>query len=145
MLEKLLIKGAINKLANREQTKDAKKRRKEKKRRDKQSMVNVYGKARYYLSFWFGSWTLFTCNHRDYQNAAEEADYRKFYAKETVAKRYAERLKTRYEQVEITNVYDRHKREIGFLLTGKNKKVAEATRQPEKVIMLKNYRAIKAK
>lgn len=55
-------KWIVNETLNKK-LKLAKKKRKSKKRivnnRKKEFMINQFGKARYYLSYWFGQWVLY--------------------------------------------------------------------------------------
>jgi hypothetical protein len=107
-----------------------KKKRHNKKKEYKAHMIKLVGKARWYLSWWFGSWVLYVGNPQ----LNIQPEYQKFYTTEAVAKRYAKRLEGKYEIVQITKVFNKQKREMGYMLSGRGKKEIET---PKNVIQLK--------
>jgi hypothetical protein len=92
-------------------------------------MVKEFGKLRYYLSWWFGDWVLYTCNRKFYQQPAPEPEYQKYYTDEKVAKRYMRMQQKKYDTVEITPVYSGTRKLIGYRLTANGKKATPATQQ----------------
>lgn len=65
MLKEILIKSAINKLANKEKFQKARKLKKLKKKKHDKEMVEMFGKTRYALSYWFGIGVLFVGNTKE--------------------------------------------------------------------------------
>lgn len=106
-------------------------KRNNKKKERKEMLIKLFGKARYYLSVWFGEWVLFAFNKRDY-STYDPKPYQKFYRDEQIAMRYAKRLQNKYKKVEITKVYNAKKQHIGYMLTGYVK-----VEQPDNVISIK--------
>lgn len=145
MLKTLLKKAIMNSLSdkNKQPKKSSRKERRQQKRNYRNQMVKMFGKTRWYLSYWFGTWILFLCNSRDYSRITEKP-YEKFYKNFDVAQRYEKRLKEAYEDTEIVEVYDNRKTRLGYMLTGTAKKIAEATQQPSNVISFLDYRRCKA-
>lgn len=133
----MLLKVLTRLIATKLMDKDRFKKREEKKRR-KESMIKLFGKTRYYLALWFGQWVYFTWNTRDYQPVL----YQKFYSAESSAMRYAERLKHKYTIVDIQKVYDK-RQQIGFMIYGKGKKIAQPIKLPSNVINFSKYHDVK--
>lgn len=131
---KLLAKKLVYTIANWDKIKERRQKRKREKKEHKDFLESTFGKTRYYLSVWFGQWILFICNRKFYETHEAPAEYQKYYNDEAVANRYAKRLREKYETVNITEVYDKKKRCIGYLLSGKGKKAAEPVQQPSNVI-----------
>jgi len=143
IIELLMSLGTSNR--TKEKLRLKREKLKSKKKNCKSQMINMFGKTRYYLSFWFGNWILFTCNSKLYlQQNTNEKPYQKFYKDEIIAERYAERLKQKYEQIEITNVFDGHKKQIGYLLIGKSKIITEDIHD-KNIIDISKYKLAKIK
>jgi arylsulfatase A-like enzyme len=129
MLTKLLARSLAKKLCG-----SPHKRYKAGKQENKYAKKKVFGKWRYFLSWWFGEWCLYAWNHYE-----EEAEYQKFYKSDKIVAEYAKRLQDKYEQVEVTKVFDRRKKELGYLLTGKGKK-AVVQQQPSNVVSFAEFK-----
>lgn len=142
MLGKILEKIIIERIKNYDKIKTSKDLRKQKKKKHKNMMVKLFGKIRYYLSFWFGEWVLYTCNNKNYKEY-DPKPYQKFYTDAQVANRYANKLKEKYEYVKITMVFNEKQKCIGYLLNGAVKKVTDTTQQPSNIIYFNKYKRTK--
>lgn len=130
MYETLIISNIKNKIVNKDKIKKRKEERRLQKLEKKTEMIKLFGKTRYNLSFWFGSWFLYAFNNRDYQPVL----YQKFYPQLKTANQYAEKLKEKYTKVIIQEVYSKNKIVIGYLLQGKEEKIADSPQQPSNVV-----------
>lgn len=131
MLNKLICKAVANKLMNNDKIKKEKEKKQLQREHEKNSIIRTCGRARYYLSWWFGEWILFAYNTRP---ILEEKEYTKFYKDKNVAERYARQLREKYEIVDITTVFDNYKRELGYLVTAAEKVAEPEPQQPSNVI-----------
>lgn len=128
MLVNLLTKIICAKLTDKNKGK-----RRLKKQNNKQMLISLFGKKRYYLSILFGQWVFFVWNTRDYDDIL----YQKFYNNEKVAIKYAKALKLKYTKVQLIKVYNKHE-QIGYMLYGKGERIA-LSKQPSNVINFTQY------
>jgi hypothetical protein len=130
MYETLIISNIKNKIVNHEKIKKRKEERRLQKLEKKNEMIRMFGKTRYRLSYWFGSWFLYAFNNRDYSLVL----YQKFYKDLKTTNQYANRLQGKYTKIQIEEVYNKDKIIIGYLLQGKGEKIADCTQQPSNII-----------
>lgn len=130
MLLKYLAKKLANELINHKKLKEKRKKKRLERKKNKKSMINLFGRTRYYLSILFGQWILVTWNNRDYR----DVEYEKFYKDEKIAKRYANKLKEKYDNVQIERIYNKRRIEVGYLVSARGKKVVA---QPSNIVPLK--------
>jgi hypothetical protein len=142
LLYNYFLNSLKNNIKNQGKIRKSKVQKRKEKYEYKQIMIKLFGKSRYYLSYWFGAWFLYAFNHRDYN----EVLYQKFYHTEKAVQKQAELLKDKYEKIQIKALYDKDNFLTGYMLYGKIEKVAEPLiQQPPNVINFAEYQFAKVK
>ncbi len=59
MLDKKLAFKLANELLNHKEAKEIRSKKHKKKDNQKQQKIELFGKVRYYLAYWFGEWILY--------------------------------------------------------------------------------------
>lgn len=143
MLLNNFLKKAVYEIVHHKQLKEQRKKKKLLKKQKREnhvnSMLKLFGRTRYYLAFWVGNWILVTWNKRDYR----DIEYQKFYKDNAVAKRYANKIKEKYDTVDIQKTYDKNRIITGYLLIGRGKKAAPPTPIPTNVINFNEFKSLK--